>query len=70
MRRAREECQPKVIYLDNNQDNHPELTMFMFDDQGNVLKEKVPPPTYDSVISPDTKDNVSEQTPPAYTATA
>lgn len=36
MRRAREDCQPKVIYLDNATD--PELTMFMFDHEGNVVK--------------------------------
>lgn len=37
MRRAREDCQPKVIYLDNNNVD-PELTVFMFDDEGNVAK--------------------------------
>jgi hypothetical protein len=72
MRRAREDCQPKVIYLDNATD--PELTMFMFDHEGNVVKSKVPPPAYDAAMEMDGKKQGEEDgdnssigsAPPAY----
>ena len=43
MRRAREECQPKVIYLDDNSSisgAQPAdyTTLFMFEDDGSVVK--------------------------------
>jgi len=70
MRRAREDCQPKVIYLDNAQ-TEPELTMFLFDASGNVVKQKVPPPAYDAAVAMDNTSEMSAKSdPPAYTATA
>jgi len=61
MRRAREECQPKVIYLDNASAD-PELCSFIFDDSGNIVKTTPPPPNYEHC----TEDE--KTAPPAYTA--
>lgn len=62
LRRAREECQPKVIYLDSTTD--PELSVFVFDDNGNIVKNTPPPPTYDNI------SDEQKTAPPAYTPTA
>ncbi|GAV07193.1 hypothetical protein RvY_17064 [Ramazzottius varieornatus] len=70
IRRAREECQPKVIYLDDSslsmtdgaQPNNY-TTLFMFEDDGSVVK-KSPPPAYSQVPEED------KTAPPVYTTTA
>lgn len=61
IRAAREECQPKVIFLDGSSSSHDsaETNLFMFDREGGVIK-KSPPPAYE--------DCGQEKTaPPTYT---
>lgn len=61
VRKAREECQPKVIFLDGagGSSSDTESTLYIFDNDGGVVK-KSPPPSYDC--------EEVKVAPPAYTA--
>lgn len=60
IRKAREECQPKVIFLDGagGSGSETESTLYIFDHDGGVVK-KSPPPSYDV--------EEIKVAPPAYT---
>lgn len=62
LQKAREACQPKVIFLDgaSSGSESADTTLFMFDNEGAIIKKSPPPPAYD--VAGDEK-----VAPPAYT---